>query len=57
MLYTASEDDVSAIQWCEFCLSLSGRLLNILSESETSTMSDGINYTGDLPRHDLDRFI
>ena len=57
VLYTASEDDVSAIQWCEFCLSLSGSLLNILSESETSTMSDGINYTGDLPHHDLDRFI
>ena len=27
---TAFEDDVSAIQWCQFCVSLSGSLLNIL---------------------------
>ena len=26
----AFEDDVSAIQWCQFCVSLSGSLLNIL---------------------------
>ena len=30
MLYTAFKDDASAIQLCEFCLSLSGSLLNIL---------------------------
>ena len=29
VLYTAFKDDVSAIQWCEFSLSLSARLLNI----------------------------
>ena len=27
------------------------------SESETSTMADGINYTGDLPRYVLDRLF
>ena len=30
VLYTAFEDDVSAIQWCQFCVSLGGSLLNIL---------------------------
>ena len=30
MLYTAFEDDVSAIQWCKFSVSLSASLLNIL---------------------------
>ena len=30
MLYTTFKDDVSAIQWCSFCLLLSGSLLNIL---------------------------
>ena len=27
------------------------------SESGTSTMADGINYTGDLPRYVLDRLF
>ena len=30
VLYIAFEGDVSAIQWCKFCVSLSGSLLNIL---------------------------
>ena len=30
VLHSAFKDDVSAIQWCYFCLSLSGSLLNIL---------------------------
>ena len=29
-LYNVFKDDVSAIQWCQFCVSLSGSLLNIL---------------------------
>ena len=27
------------------------------SQSETSTMADGINYSGDLPRYVLDRLF
>ena len=30
MLYIAFEGDDSAIQWCQFCVSLSGSLFNIL---------------------------
>ena len=30
VLYIAFEGDVSAIHWCQFCVSLSGSLLNIL---------------------------
>ena len=50
MLYIAFEGDDSAIQWCQFCVSLSGSLFNSLF----NTMADGINYTGDLPRNVLD---
>ena len=58
MLYIAFEGDDSAIQWCQFCVSLSGSLFNILQLfAETSTMADGINYTGDLPRYVLDRLF
>ena len=59
VLYTAFEDDVSAIQLCKFCSSLSGSLLNILqlfaSFSQNSKLlehlADGINYTGDYRLH------
>ena len=58
VVYIAFEGDDSAIQWCQLCVSLSGSLFNILqffkeflSESETSTMADGINYNGDLPHY------
>ncbi len=64
VLYIAFEGDDSAIQWCQFCVSLSGSLFNILqvicefwSESETSAMADGFNYTGDLPRYVFDRLF
>ena len=64
MLYNAFKDDVYAIQWCYFGLSISGSLLNILQlfasfrqNPETSTMVDGIIYTGDLPRYVLDRLF
>ncbi len=64
MLYIAFEGDDSAIQWCQFCVSLSGSLFNILQlfasfsqNPKTSTMADGINYTGDLPRYVLDRLF
>ena len=64
LLYIAFKGDASAVQWSCFCVSLSGRLLNILqlfasfwSESETSTMADGIKYTGDLPRYVLVRLF
>ena len=30
LLYIAFEGDDSAIQWCQFCVSLSGSLFNIL---------------------------
>ena len=30
VLYIAFEGDDSAIQWCQFCVSLSGSLFNIL---------------------------
>ena len=32
-------------------------ICEIWSESETSTMADGINYTDDLPRYVLDRLF
>ena len=63
LLYIAFEGDDSAIQWCQFCVSLSGSLFNILqlfvsfSQNPNSTMADGINYTGDLPRYVLDRLF
>ena len=60
MLYIAFEGDDSAIQWCQFCVSLSGSLFNILqlfASSNASTMADGINYTGDLLRYVLDRLF
>ena len=63
MLYTAFKDDVSAIQWCYFCLSLSGSLLNNLqlfasfSQKLLQHLADGINYTGDLSRYVLDRLF
>ena len=47
MLYIAFEGDDSAIQWCQFCVSLSGSLFNILqlfasfSQNPTSTTFGG----------------
>ena len=64
MLYIAFEGDDSAIQWCQFCVSLSGSLFNILQlfasfsqNPETSTTADVISYTGDLPRYVSDRLF
>ena len=66
VLYTVFENDVSAIQWCQFCVSLSGSLLNILhlfarlfsqNPKLQQWRTDGINYTGDLPRYVLDRLF
>ena len=49
---------------CQFCVSLSGSLFNIFQlfasfsqNPKTSTMTDGINYIGDLPRYVLDRLF
>ena len=64
MLYTAFEDDVAAIQWCQFCVSLSGSLLNILqlfvSFSKTPKLLKWrtvLTTVGDLPRYVLDRLF
>ena len=32
-------------------------ICELWSETETSTMADGINYTGDLPRYVFDRLF
>ena len=53
MLYIAFEGDDSAIQWCQFCVSLSGSLFNILHFA----MADNINYNGDLLDYVLDRLF
>ena len=64
MLYIAFESDDSAIQWCQFCVSLSGGLFHILQlfasfsqNPKLLTMADSINYTGDLPRYVLGRLF
>ena len=64
LLYIAFKGDASAVQWSCFCVSLSGRLLNILqlfaSFSQNPKLpqwGDGINYTGDLPRYVLVRLF
>ena len=58
------EGDDSAIQWCQFCVSLRGSLFNILqlfaSFSQNlipSTMADAGRYTGSLPCYVLDRLF
>ena len=61
MLYIAFEGDVSAIQWCQFCVSFNGSLLNILqlfaSFSQKPKLLQMANYTGDLARYVLDRLF
>ena len=64
MLYSAFKDDDRAIQHGVNFVYHSVEVIEhfsviceFWSESETSTMSDGINYTGDLPRYVLDRLF
>ena len=65
LLYIAFEGDDSAIQWCPFCVSLSGSLFNILQLFASFSQNPKFlqwrtvltMYTGDLPRYVLDRLF
>ena len=60
LLYTAFKGDVTAFQWCQFPIARWNILPLFASFSqnpETSTIADGINYTGDLARYVLDRLF
>ena len=65
VLYIAFEGDDSAIQWCQFCVSLSGSLFNILQLFASFRQNPMLlqwrtvltTPVGDLPRYVLDRLF
>ena len=64
MFYIASEGDDSAIQWCQFCVSLSGSLFNILQLFASFSQNPKLlqwrtvlTTVGDLPRYVFDHLF